>query len=102
VLREQLSQDALPHITSSDIQRALDLKPQLKFPFRLAVYQQPGSTGVNDHGQSSYYSHPSQRPIFIRDWSWEGEDKDQILSVASKLKSDGVVSDMSLFPRREC
>lgn len=98
-LREELAKDAPQHITSSDIQRALELKPQLKFPFRLAVYLQPGSTEVTDRDRSTYYGQPNRKPISIKDWRWEGEDKDQILSMADKLKSDGVISDMFVIPQ---
>ncbi|CUS32583.1 exported hypothetical protein [Candidatus Nitrospira nitrificans] len=87
-LRQQLAQDAPHHVTSPDIQRALELKPQLKFPFRLAVYLQSGSTSVTDNEWSpnSGYGQPSSHSASTKDWRWEGADKDQILSEIEKLK----------------
>jgi rhombotail lipoprotein len=87
-LREQLNHESPAQISASDIQRALDLKPQLPFPFRLAVYLQRDQAeprGYNDSLRS-------------QNWRWEGEDKDNILSVAEKLRSEGVVSDMFIIP----
>lgn len=100
-LRQQLAQDTPPPVTNSDVQRALELKPQLTFPFRLAVYLQPGSMNVTskewspNHG----YTQSSSDPAGTKDWRWEGEDKDQILSAAEKLKSDGVISDVFVIPQ---
>lgn len=88
-LREQLTYEGPVQISDSEIQRALELKPQLKFPFRLAVYLQRDETERRDYGESFLYS---------RKWRWEGEDKDNLLSVAEKLRSEGVVSDMFIIP----
>lgn len=100
-LRQQLAKDTPHHVTNSDIQQALELKPQLKFPFRLAVYLQPGSTNVadNEWSPNSGYSQPSSPSASIKDWRWEGEDKDQILSEVEKLKSDNVISDVFVIPQ---
>lgn len=98
-LRQQLAQEAPPHITSSDIQRALELKPQLKFPFRLAIYMQPGIADVLDYERTPHAAQPFRRSVGVKEWRWEGEDKNQILSLADKLKSEGVISDMFIIPQ---
>ncbi|ULA60686.1 MAG: exported protein of unknown function [Nitrospira sp.] len=98
-LRQQMTHEAPPHITSSDIQRALELKPQLKFPFRLAVYMQPGTVDTLNYERTPHAAPPLRVPVEAKDWRWEGDDKNQILSLADKLKSDGVISDMFIIPQ---
>ncbi|MBX3346715.1 MAG: hypothetical protein KIT49_04630 [Nitrospira sp.] len=98
-LRQQMAQETPPHITSSDIQRALELKPQLKFPFRLAVYMQPGTVDIVNYERTPHSAQPLRVSVGVKDWRWEGDDKNQILSLADKLKSDGVISDMFIIPQ---
>jgi rhombotail lipoprotein len=87
-LRDQLNHESPAQISNSDIQKALELKPQLSFPFRLAVYLQRDQAERRAYGDS----------LRSLNWRWEGEDKDNILSVAEKLRSEGVVSDMFIIP----
>lgn len=87
-LRGQLNHESPAQISDSDIQKALELKPQLSFPFRLAVYLQRDKAERTAYGDS----------LRSLSWRWEGEDKDNILSVAEKLRAEGVVSDIFIIP----
>lgn len=87
-LRDQLNHESPAQISNSDIQKALELKPQLSFPFRLAVYLQRDKAERTAYGDS----------LRSLNWRWEGEDKDYILSLEEKLRSEGVVSDMFIIP----
>ena len=98
-LRQHMVEEAPPDVTSTDIQRALDLKPQLKFPFRLAVYLQPSVSYVAAAEWRPYETQSAVQSVSRREWRWEGEDKDRVLSVGEKLKSDGVISDMFIIPQ---
>lgn len=73
-LRGQVSEKV--QISEEDIKKALELKPQLPNPFRLAVYFSPGRYG--------WYSSR---------WDWRKEDKDQLAAFAEALKKNGVVSE---------
>ncbi len=91
-LRHEMRQDLPTEVTDSDIQKALELKPQMKFPFRLAVYLKSEGRGLA--GASS----PQLRYRNHLRWRWEGEDKDSLLSIAEKLKAEGVITDMFILP----
>lgn len=69
---------AQQQVTEEEIKKALDLKPQLPSPFRLAIYFASPSTGWR-YGNT---------------WSWRGEDKDKLLSMGTDLKDKGVISDL--------
>jgi len=62
-------------VTENDIEKALDLKPQLPAPFKLAIYLAP--------------SHPR--------WNWLSEDKDKLLKIGSELKSKNIISDVFII-----
>ncbi len=66
-------------VTEEDIQKVLELQPQLPRPFNLALY----------------FSSPSQtRWRAEKSWNWSGEDKDVLLAVKQGLKDKGIVSDV--------
>ena len=86
-LRDQLTHEGPAQISDADIQRALELRPQLTFPFRLAVYLQRDQVERRSYNDN----------VHNGSWRWEGGDKDSILAT-EKLRSEGVVSDMFLIP----
>lgn len=86
-LRERLASEPL-QVTEQDIKAALELKPQLRFPFKLGVYLQAESRGPS-------YGYPSGlRP---GEWRWTEADKSEILSWRKPLTKEGIVSDMFLI-----
>jgi hypothetical protein len=73
-LDSSLSQAVL--VTDEDIRKALELRPQLPKPFRLAVlFKQPKAAQ------------------YASGWNWQGEDKDVLLHVGDDLKNRGIVSE---------
>ena len=60
-------------VTADDIRAARALKPQLKFPFRLAIYLEPSRSSK---------------------WRWRVKDKERIAALGEGLRKRGVVSDM--------
>jgi uncharacterized lipoprotein YmbA len=64
-------------VTANDIRRARELKPQLRFPFKLAVYL-----------SSSAYQ---------RDWRWSTKDQEMMGAWAETLKKRGIIQ-----VRRRC
>ena len=60
-------------ITDEDIQKALDTKPQLHTPFKVAIYFRPNK---------QYWA-----------WDWEPEDKTRFNDFAKELKGKNVISD---------
>jgi hypothetical protein len=74
-LREQISDEKI--ITEEDIKNALELKPQLPDPFKLAIY----------------FEYPRSEPT----WSWLSQDKEQLLTISSDLKAKGLVSDVFIL-----
>lgn len=80
--RGQLSQsltDEPKQVTDQDIRSAMARKPQLKFPFKLAVELQSGEC----------YRCVS---------TWREEDRQKILSWSEQLKQAGVISQMFIVP----
>ena len=69
-------------VTEEDIKRALELKPQLPTPFRLAIYFAPPKSGSPRRNS----------------WKWVGEDKDKVLEIAPELKNKKVISDVFVIP----
>jgi len=67
-------------VTEEDIKKALELKPQLPSPFKLAVYFAPPK-------EIRTYYHGRQ-------WQWSGEDKDLVLAMGTELKSKNMLSDI--------
>ncbi len=76
VLRERLKDDSI-QMPDSTIAAARDLKPQLRFPCRIAVYLQPESG----------------------DWRWTQEDKAAMEVWANALKKEGIASDVFTLPQ---
>ena len=79
-LRTQIADQKV--VSEEDIRKALEAKPQLPKPFRLAIYLTPPKTPQ----WSSY-----------KPWKWLGEDKDKLLDVGPELKGKGVISDILLI-----
>jgi rhombotail lipoprotein len=74
-LQERLNDGSL-QISDTTIAEARGLKPQLKFPCRVAIYLQP------ERGE----------------WHWTAEDKSAMKVWADSLKSEGIVSDVFPLP----
>jgi hypothetical protein len=70
-------------VTEEDIKKALEAKPQLPNPFKLAVYLAPPT-------RPTWYDRAQ--------WTWTGEDKDRILSALSTLHANSVVSEVLPIP----
>ncbi len=79
-LRTQIGDQKV--VTEEDIKKALEAKPQLPKPFRLAIYLAPPKTP----------QWSSDKP-----WKWLREDKDKLLDVGPELKEKGVISDIFLI-----
>ncbi len=80
--RGQMSQSLVEEpkqVTDQDIKSAMARKPQLKFPFKLAVE-------LGEGGCDRCYG------------TWREEDKQKILSWGEQLKQAGVVSQMFIVP----
>ncbi len=74
-LQERLNDGTLQSPDAA-IAETRGLKPQLRFPCRIAVYLKPGD----------------------RDWRWTPEDKAVMEQVAATLKQEGVASEVFLLP----
>lgn len=79
--------ETAPSISDQDIKEAYELKPQISFPFKLALY-------FNGSGWNS---------------KWTGEDKEYLLSIEKQLANENIVSKLILItpsdvenPGREC
>jgi hypothetical protein len=73
-LQNSVSPDAL--VTEEEIQRVIELKPQLPRPFKLGIYL---ARPISRHWSSS--------------WDWRPSDKDAILGVGESLQGTGLVSE---------
>lgn len=67
--------EAAPAVSDQDIKDAFEIKPQLKYPFKLAMFLNGG--GWN--------------------WRWTGEDKDSFLALEKRLVQDNLVSKVILI-----
>jgi rhombotail lipoprotein len=76
-LQERLNDGTL-QITDKDIAQARALRPQLKFPCRVACYLNPESKGGN--------------------WHWTADDRAALETVGAALKKDGIASEVLLLP----
>jgi len=86
-LSERL-QGSLPVVTDEDVQKALDLKPQLPSPFTLAIcFQEP-----EPFGKSEEYPYNTPHPL------WRGEDRDRFLALTQDLREKNVVSSAFIIP----
>jgi hypothetical protein len=72
VLAARASGDPL-QVTDEDVRKAMDLKPQLAFPCRVAVYLCPDSGGL---------------------WRWTAKDKETLDRCGDTLRAEGIVSDL--------
>lgn len=68
--------------TEQDIQRVLDLRPQLPRPFKLGIFFKQGARVQTDRYRYQWYG-----------WDWQPSDKQKLLDVGSSLQRDGLVSD---------
>lgn len=76
-LRSQVSGQAVA--TEDDIKKALDLKPQLPKPFKLALY----------------FTAPAERHFRYRGlWRWLAEDKDGLIELGKTFKDEYKVSEI--------
>ena len=79
-LRERVGGDR--QVTDKDIQQALETRPQLPEPFKLAVYfQRNWSWGRGYRGS----------------WAWTGDDKARVLALGDELEQRGIVSDVLIL-----
>ena len=76
-LRSEISDQTV--VTEADIQKALDAKPQLPSPFRLAIHLVPSAQQQSRRNDAQ--------------WQWLREDKQVLLDATADLKAKGVVSD---------
>jgi len=67
--------------TEEDIQRVLDLRPQLPRPFKLGIFFKDGALTRSDRSQHQWYG-----------WNWQPRDKDTMVEVGTSLQRDAVVS----------
>ena len=65
-------------VTEEDIKKAIELKPQLPTPFKLAIYFAPPKSGW----------------LYGGSWSWVGEDKNNLLEMSSELKNKNIISEV--------
>lgn len=68
--------------TEEDIQRVLDLRPQLPRPFKLGIFFRLGTDTATDR-------YPYRREV----WSWQPSDKQKILDIGQSLQGDGRVTE---------
>ena len=85
-IRQRLAHEKL-EVTDKDIQKALETKPQLRFPIKLAVHLSSASFYPHHRYESGHVGPAS-------DWRWSVKDKEEIESWATKLKDQGIVSDI--------
>jgi hypothetical protein len=71
-LAARLSGEPL-EVNDEDVRKALELKPQLNFPCRVAVYFAPDSNGM---------------------WHWTARDKQWLQRCAETLRAEGIVSEL--------
>jgi rhombotail lipoprotein len=74
-LRERLNDGSL-QMTDQDIAAARAMKPQLRFPCRIAVYLKPG----------------------YNEWRWSHEDRAAMEAWANTLKQEGIASEVFPIP----
>ncbi len=82
-LHQQLAVDQ-PVVTDAEIQRTLDLKPNLPPKFKLAVYLKPPSEDVDSY----------QRHRYGPGWRWTEEDRDKLLDLTSELTDAESISEV--------
>lgn len=82
-LRTQLEPKAV--ITDKDIQQALEAKPQLPKPFRLAVY-------FRQENPAPYFYYGAQWNV-----EWDPDDKKQMIDQLNKLVTKGEISEIILL-----
>ncbi|MBY0459771.1 MAG: hypothetical protein K2V38_20825 [Gemmataceae bacterium] len=75
-LRERFN-DGSVQSTDADVAQARDLRPQLRFPCRIAVYLKPSNSSL---------------------WRWTPEDRAALDRCAEALKKDGVASEVVILP----
>lgn len=68
--------------TEEDIQRVLDLRPQLPRPFKLGIFFKDGASMRSNRPQYQWHG-----------WNWQPSDKNKMGEVGTSLQRDGIVSD---------
>ncbi len=68
-------------VTEDDIQRAIELKPQLPAPFKLAIY----------------LARPKANWRYESSWIWAGEDKAKLLEMGTELKNKNIISEVFII-----
>src|SRR5229473_1663054 len=76
VLHDSLRTKGETQVTDDDVKKALELRPQLHFPCKVAIY-------LYDAGSNNW----------SYQWRWGPKDKELILSWMNTLKSEGIVAD---------
>ena len=76
VLHDSLRTKGETQVTDEEVKKAMELRPQLKFPCKVAIYLYDG-----DNKDWAYQ------------WRWGPKDKELILSWMNTLKNDGIVAD---------
>ena len=74
-LRSQIADQKV--ITEEDIQKTLNLKPQLPSPFKLAIC----------------FTQPTSKRYYGSLWNWRSEDKDIISTATDALKTSGIITE---------
>lgn len=69
-------------VTEADIQRVLELRPQLPHPFKLGIYFRPRPDGRS-----------RERVGAASSWTWHPSDKQRLIDVGRALEQDGIVSE---------
>ncbi|HEY8241376.1 MAG TPA: hypothetical protein VIH35_08015, partial [Kiritimatiellia bacterium] len=72
-------------IDDAEIRQALEKKPQVRFPMRVAVYMAAEAYDKRSHGSYRDESEP---------WRWTMADKEKLDALAKPLRDAGLVSDL--------
>jgi len=73
-------------VNDAEVLRALQVRPQLRFPIKVAVFLEADSCASGSPHRTSGPSIPG--------WRWSVKDREQIASWAEPLKARGVIEDL--------
>jgi hypothetical protein len=79
---------ARQEVTDAEIGRVLALRPQLQFPFRLAVWFRPP--------RAERWS--SARSLSRADFRWRDEDREAVLAALRPLVASGILTEIAAIP----